>query len=277
MRMELKDKTAFVTGGAMGIGQEYVRCLLSQGVKVVFVDINAEAGEKTEREFRQEFGEEKVRFIPLDVTNEERYQTVFQSAVEHLGHLDILVNNAGIVNEGPGWQRVIAVNLTAVIVGTKLAADHMRKDKGGKGGRVICTLSVVGIGDAFPTPVYSATKNGVRAYVTSLCQDPTLPDQGIEYAMIAPDAVDTPMNRALDNTRFLFWDELKDFLLERQLKPQTVGEALLQLLRSDVINGAILQVDNQGKTFRHMECVNDGVTFDPSKVFSTSFYAFDQQ
>ncbi|XP_005111107.1 15-hydroxyprostaglandin dehydrogenase [NAD(+)] [Aplysia californica] len=126
------------------------------------------------------------------------------------------------------------------------------------------------------TPVYSATKHGVRAYMTSVCQDPTRPDQGIEYAMIAPDAVDTPMVRSLDNNRIFYWDELKDLVLGRLIKPQTIGEALLQLLRCDVINGAILHVDNQGKTFRHMECVNDGVTFDPSKVFSTS-YVFDQE
>ncbi|XP_012945050.1 15-hydroxyprostaglandin dehydrogenase [NAD(+)] [Aplysia californica] len=178
-----------------------------------------------------------------------------------------MVNNAAIVNEGSGWQRVIAINLTAVIVGTKLAAAHMRKDKGGKGGRIVSTLSVAGLVQSHMTPVYCATKHGVRAYITGLCKDPTRPDQGIEYAMIAPDAVDTPMFQSVDSNRVLFWDELKDEMKRRMMKPQAVGEAFLQLLRSDVINGAILQVDIQGKTFRHMECVNDGVTFDPSKAF----------
>ncbi|XP_012942437.1 15-hydroxyprostaglandin dehydrogenase [NAD(+)]-like [Aplysia californica] len=269
--MDLKDKTAFVTGGAMGIGQEYVRSLLSQGVKVVFGDINAKAGETTAKRFGQEFGEDSVKFIPLDVTNQDQYQIVFQTAVEHLGCVDIMINNAGILNEGAGWQRVVDINLTAMIFGTKLAIGHMRKDRGGKGGRIISTLSVLGLEQSFSSPVYSGTKHGLRAYLTSMAQDPTRPDQGIQYAMIAPDVVNTQMVQGIDNSTVNGWDQIKGFVMNRRMSPRTIGEALIHLLSLDVINGAILHVDAKGRTFRHIECVNDGLTFDPSKTYSIAY------
>ncbi|XP_012946104.1 15-hydroxyprostaglandin dehydrogenase [NAD(+)] [Aplysia californica] len=175
-----------------------------------------------------------------------------------------MINNAAIMNEAR-WELMIDINVKSLIWGTEMAASHMRKDKGGRGGRIINIISALGLTTNFPSPIYSATKHAVRAYTSSLAQEPTLPQQGIEYALIAPDIVDTPLIRALDNSRMHHHDQLKDFIRDKQMEPHIVAEGLLQLLHLDNINGAVLSVEKERKTFRHVENVDDGPTFDPSK------------
>nr|KAG5689895.1 hypothetical protein BaRGS_023643 [Batillaria attramentaria] len=90
----------------------------------------------------------------------------FQAAVTKFGAVDICVNNAGIVHETL-WEKMIAVNMTAVIRGSQLALEHMRRDRGGRGGIIVNTASIAGLGPYSSIPVYAATKHAVVGFTTS--------------------------------------------------------------------------------------------------------------
>src|SRR3954447_8135484 len=90
--LKLMDKIALITGGAQGIGKETAKRFLQEGARVVICDYDDAAGLAT----LEEFGEEKLDFYKVDVTNSAQIGAVVQSTVEKYGKIDILVNNAGI-------------------------------------------------------------------------------------------------------------------------------------------------------------------------------------
>ncbi|RUS85541.1 hypothetical protein EGW08_006684 [Elysia chlorotica] len=132
----LQTKNVFLTGGAQGLGKSYLDSLLAAGASVVFGDINPTVGAATEQELAQKHGQAKVKFIELDVTDGAKFEAAFQSAVERLGHVDLMVNNAGFMVESL-WEKMIQLNYAGVVRGTFLAYEHMRKDRGGRGGRIV--------------------------------------------------------------------------------------------------------------------------------------------
>nr|KAG5687519.1 hypothetical protein BaRGS_027304 [Batillaria attramentaria] len=90
--------------------------------------------------------DEVFRLIDLrtDVTDAEELKAAFDAAVSKFGAVDICINNAGIIDERV-WEKMFAVNTVAQIRGSQLALDHMRRDRGGRGGLIINTVSVSGL------------------------------------------------------------------------------------------------------------------------------------
>ncbi|BFZ06973.1 hypothetical protein BsWGS_10011 [Bradybaena similaris] len=171
--MDLSGKTAFITGGAQGLGKAYTEALLEKGAQVFFGDVNSSVGAETLKELQEKFGPKNVRFSAFDVTNHQQFKDAFAQAVTEFGHVDVLVNNAGIMNEAR-WELMIAINFTSMVYGTQLAFEHMRTDKGGKGGRIINISSVTGLKDTPAVPVYCGTKHAVRSYTSSLAMQPNV-------------------------------------------------------------------------------------------------------
>ncbi|XP_046578158.1 15-hydroxyprostaglandin dehydrogenase [NAD(+)]-like [Haliotis rubra] len=130
--MQLKGKTAFLTGGVGGIGIAFAQALLDKGCKVCITDINADAGRKLETQLRRKY-HDNVVFIQCDVTSASNMEDVFKTAVARFGCVDIMLNNAGIMHEGR-WEDMISIMMRGTVIGTELAIAHMRKDKGGRGG-----------------------------------------------------------------------------------------------------------------------------------------------
>ncbi|KAK7465891.1 hypothetical protein BaRGS_00037543 [Batillaria attramentaria] len=124
--MELYGKGVFLTGGARGLGRGMTEALLSKGAKVLFCDILTDAGKSAEAELQAKYGADNVIFRRTD-----------------FGAVDICVNNAGIMDERV-LERMVAVNMVAKIRGSQLALDHMRRDRGGRGGLIINMVSTTG-------------------------------------------------------------------------------------------------------------------------------------
>lgn len=161
----LSQKTAIVTGGAVGIGRACVIRMAEEGAKVAIFD-TAEAEGKALADELVSKGHE-VAFWPVDVTDETGMKAAIGEAAARFGGLDVLVNNAGIsgspkptdqVTEAE-WDLVQAVNVKGVFFGTKHAIPHLRA--AGKG--AIINLSsiagLIGIGNIAP---YHASKGAVR-------------------------------------------------------------------------------------------------------------------
>src|SRR6266436_3104837 len=162
-QMIIKGKTAFVTGGASGIGLATARRLAREGASVAIADLDSNSLEHA----RKEVGE-KTLALTVDVTDENQLRGALERTVKELGHLDIVHNNAGIGTGPPGyphveinqWKRVLDIDLYAVILGCHLAAPLMERSGGGV---IINTASMAGLYPHPTDPIYGSAKAGVVA------------------------------------------------------------------------------------------------------------------
>ncbi len=165
--MRLQGKVAIVTGGAHGMGEAEARLFAKEGAQVVVADILAADAEEVAADIRAAGGEAIAAAI--DVTREADWKALIGKSLAAHGRLDILVNNAGISGSSvgdpdglDGWDRIIAVNQTSVFLGTKLAAEHMVRNRGGS---IVNISSIMGfVGGAGGHPAYCASKGAVRIY-----------------------------------------------------------------------------------------------------------------
>ena len=92
--MQLKDKVAFITGSASGIGKEIAIVFAQEGAKIVIADLNKEAADATAAELQNTVALAIV--VCVDVTNEDQVNAAVEEAAKAFGGIDILVSNAGI-------------------------------------------------------------------------------------------------------------------------------------------------------------------------------------
>ena len=163
--MRLKDKVAFISGGARGIGEAMAKLFAKEGAKVVIGDVLEEEGHKTKTEINETGGE--CLFLRLDVTSEAEWQQAVAATLARFSKLDVLVNNAGIGGTGKvedttveEWDRVMEVKVKGVFLGTKAAIPELRRSGGGS---IINISSQVGlVGTETASPQYQASKGAVR-------------------------------------------------------------------------------------------------------------------
>ena len=158
MTDRLKNKVAFITGGAQGLGKEMAKSMIKEGARVIISDINEETLEETAKEL-------SCDHIVLDVTNKDQWQMVVTKIKDDIGSLNILVNNAGMGGGGDVestdielWDLVHKVNLDSVFLGCKYALPLMR-DSGN--GSIINISSMSGIVASHNTSAYNSSKAAV--------------------------------------------------------------------------------------------------------------------
>ena len=132
----LAGKVALISGGARGQGATEAQLFCREDAKVVFGDVLDDDGRKVEAEIHAAGGE--ATYVHLNVTSEADWKAAVDTAVRRYGKLDILVNNAGIlIRKGieetteDDWDRIMAVNVKGVFLGTKSAIPAMRQAGGG--------------------------------------------------------------------------------------------------------------------------------------------------
>ncbi|MDO4569320.1 MAG: SDR family NAD(P)-dependent oxidoreductase [Planctomycetia bacterium] len=166
---DLSGRTAWVTGGSVGIGRGYAVALAKAGANVAIVDIDERTGQKTAAELR-EMGRESF-FVRCDVTKEDEVEAMRDRIVKEWGRLDIAVNNAGIGILGPDeeyplrdWRKVIDVNLTGMWLCCRAACRQFIVQNGSdarpRGGKIVNTASM-SARIANCNASYNASKGGV--------------------------------------------------------------------------------------------------------------------
>lgn len=164
----LNGKVALVSGAARSLGAAQVQGLAREGAKVVFGDLLDAEGEQVAAGIRAAGGD--AHYLHLDVTSGDSWAAAVATTVKRYGSLDILVNNAGIViprvpieeRTAEEWDRVMAVNVRGVFLGTKYAIPAMRRAGGGS---IVNISSIAGIGQAqLQEPAYAASKAAVRQF-----------------------------------------------------------------------------------------------------------------
>ena len=243
----LEGKVAVVTGGANGLGEAIATRMTDEGARVAVLDVDTAGGERVAA------GLPDASFHACDVTSEDAVMDTFDAVVARHGRLDVLVNNAGVegtrrpTHELPltEWERVMAVNTTAVFLCTKHAIPHLRAAGGGS---IVNISSIYGIVGGGEVPPYHASKGAVRA----MSKHDALryaPDR-IRVNSIHPGFVFTAMlHRALDEVGMP--EAVARAALDRK-HPLGTGEP------DDIAWGAVYLASDQARWVTGTELVIDG-------------------
>jgi len=169
----LEGRTAFVTGGAHGIGRACVERLQAAGAAVVFGDVDEAAGREAAESLSG--GPAAVEFAPCDVTSEEQVASVVNGAIQRFGAVDVVVANAGIdvpfdaaTMTEDEWNDFLAIDLKSVWLSVKHALPGMRERRRGSIVTIASIHAFVTSEGKFP---YAAAKSGVVGITRSLALD----------------------------------------------------------------------------------------------------------
>ena len=235
--MEIRDRVAVVTGAASGIGRAMALALAREGVRVVVADLDQPGGAETVRAITTAGG--AADFFLVDVTHDTDVAGLIHFARVRFGGFDVLCNNAGIGEApnvlfapGDAWHQIVEINLSAVILGTRLGVLAMREEGGGV---IINTASMGGLLPMPTAPIYAATKAGVINFTRSLAY---LKDEAnIRVNAICPSFVETPLLH-----RFETPEMAARFAEIGVVRPELVAEGVLELARDETRAGAIMRV-----------------------------------
>jgi 3(or 17)beta-hydroxysteroid dehydrogenase len=201
----LDGKVALISGAARGIGGETARLMVEAGAKVALGDVLDERGRETARTLG-----DAALYVHLDVTSEEDWTAVLAAALDRFGKLDILVNNAGLflgkdieAASRAEWERLCAVNLTGVFLGTKLCLPALREaaQQSPHGSVIVNLASTAGLVGSTQDPLYSMTKGGVTLFTKSAALEFARKGYRIRVNSIHPGTIDTDMGDQVLVTR----------------------------------------------------------------------------
>jgi meso-butanediol dehydrogenase/(S,S)-butanediol dehydrogenase/diacetyl reductase len=192
------DKIALVTGAGRGIGRAIALRLARDGFNIIVNDVNLDNANSVVNEIK-EIGKASLA-IQADVSRREEVFSMVNQAVEHFGRLDVMVSNAGIaqiktlleVTEDE-IEQIFKVNVFGVLNCLQAAAEHMKKQKGGK---IINAASIAAYKGFSFLGAYSATKFAVRGLTQAAAQE--LAPYGITVNAYCPGIVDTQMWDLID-------------------------------------------------------------------------------
>ena len=245
--MEISGKTAFVTGGASGLGAATVRALHAAGATVGIFDRDVGKGQA----IADELG---GRFFALDVADATEAEAAVNAAMVALGVPSVLVNCAGIGTaarivgrDGPmpldAFERIVRVNLVGSFNMMRLCAHAMslgEPDANGQRDVIISTASVAAFEGQIGQAAYAASKGGIVSLTLPAARE--FARFGIRVLAIAPGLFLTPLLEGLPQ-------ETKDGLAAaipnpaRLGRPEEFASLVLTMVENDYLNGEVVRLD----------------------------------
>ena len=242
---DLNGKTAFITGGASGIGFGLAEAFVDQGMNVVIADIEDEALAKAKASLGRTSNH--VHAIKLDVTDRDAYARAADEVTRVFGNLHVLCNNAGVASRGliqnatyDDWDWTLGVNIGGVVNGIRTFLPRMLAH--GEGGHVVNTSSMAGLGASPGNVVYSTSKFAVVGLSEGLRKE--LASQNIGVTVLCPAAVKTNFNRNERNRPEKFADagtklteeyyDLADKSFEGGTEPREMGEMTVKAIKENL-------------------------------------------
>ncbi|WP_373082984.1 SDR family NAD(P)-dependent oxidoreductase [Zhongshania sp.] len=234
----LAGKVAVITGAGSGMGRAAVEIFAREGARIIAVDISGAVLDTAKNVDGEIFA------MQADVSKEADVEAMIGKAQSEFGQLDAVLNVAGIAVPGmlmdvplEDYERLMAVNLRGVFLGTKHAVRAMRAS--GRGGAIINWSSLGGINASMGTSIYSATKAGVISITKSAAVEAG--KQGIRANCLCPGFIYTAMSAGGEKMPGI----LEKAALGRGGQPEEVAEvaAFLASDRASYVSGTVIPVD----------------------------------
>ena len=192
--MRLKDKVAFVTGAASGIGKAIADTYAREGAAVAIADMNKDAAMAAAADIVKNGG--KAIGLACDVTDEAQVDAAVEETVKQLGGLDILVSNAGIQIVHPieefafaEWKKMLAIHLDGAFLTTRACIKHMYAS--GRGGSIIYMGSVHSKEASVLKSPYVTAKHGLIGLAKTIAKEGAA--HNVRANVICPGFVRTPL------------------------------------------------------------------------------------
>ena len=235
------NRTALITGASRGIGRAAAELLAECGYRLM---LNYFRSEGSVQELKQKLtaAGADAEIFQADVGDPRQAEAMAEACCKRFGRVDVLINNAGIADVGlltevtdERWDRLWRVNVGGVFYTCRAVLPGMIREKRGK---IINLSSIWGIAGASCEAAYSATKAAVIGLTKALAKE--VGPSGIQVNCIAPGAVETDMNAALDEAALRSLRE--ETPLGRLGTPREIAAAIAFLAseESDFITGQVL-------------------------------------
>ncbi|HEU4350739.1 MAG TPA: SDR family NAD(P)-dependent oxidoreductase [Burkholderiales bacterium] len=240
--MDLKGKTAVVTGAASGIGRATAEAFAKAGARVLLADINDEGGEAAAAALQAQGHE--AGYFHVDITDSKSINAFRDAALANGGKVDIVANVAGwgktepfVENKPEFWRKLIDLNFLGTVMVTRAFVDGMMERRAG---RIVTVASDAGRVGSLGETVYSGTKGGVIAFTKALAREMARYD--VTVNCVCPGPTDTPLMAAVP-------EKIKDAFarvtpMRRLAKPSEVADAIVFFAspQSQFVTGQVLSV-----------------------------------
>ena len=248
--MEIKNKTAFITGGASGLGLATAQNFVAAGSTVMLYDLNAEALEAVAASLG-----EQAAWHAGDVADEVAVAAAIAAAKTKFGTIHINVNSAGIGGaartvgkNGPmpleKFEHIIRVNLIGTFNVLRLCAEVMQDNEettaDGERGVIVNVASVAAFDGQTGQAGYAASKGGIVAMTLPIARD--LAKRGVRVMTIAPGVFETPLLASAPA-------EIRDPLIAITQFPKRLGdpvefaEEVAHIVSCGYLNGETIRLD----------------------------------
>lgn len=241
--MDLKTKTAIITGGASGLGLAIAKKFVESNIKTIIIGRN----EKNLTEACNSLGK-LCSYKVFDLNNLKGIPQLVNDLINEFGPVDILINNAGINQKkaftevtDEEFQQVILTNLTSVFVLSREVAKAMLLQKSG------CIINISSMAAQYGIPyviAYTASKSAIEGMTKAMAVE--LSPQGIRVNCVAPGFIETNMSaKALDNDPQRKQKVLSRTPMGKLGLPEDVAEAVYYLASdaAKYLTGVVLAVD----------------------------------
>jgi len=192
--MQLKDKVAYITGSASGIGKEIAIVFAKEGARIIIADLNKDAAVATAAELTAT-GAQAIG-VGVDVTSEDQVNASVEEGAAAFGGIDILISNAGIQIVHPveefsfaDWKKMLAIHLDGAFLTTRACLKHMYAQ--GRGGSVIYMGSVHSKEASLLKAPYVTAKHGLIGLCKTVAKEGA--KHGVRANVICPGFVRTPL------------------------------------------------------------------------------------
>jgi NAD(P)-dependent dehydrogenase (short-subunit alcohol dehydrogenase family) len=245
----VQGKTAFITGGASGIGLGVAGSFVAAGMKVVLADLRQDHIDEALTLFRKRDRLDSVHAIRLDVTDRAAMAAAAEETEHVFGKVHVLVNNAGVGIQGPfkgityaDWDFGLAVNLGGVINGLQTFLPLIRRH--GEGGHIVNTASLAAL---VPMPAQYVIYQTAKAAVVTLSEGirTELAQENIGVTVLCPGPVRTNIHELAKNRppQFGVGDAFRAnesaggtyVPFPSMMEPEDVGALVLNAVRNDVL------------------------------------------
>ena len=215
---DLSGKTAVVTGGSKGLGEQAAYALAEAGADVALVSRTRADLDSVAADIRRATGRRAVGFV-ADVTRDADIRAMVAAVMAEFGQIDILINNAGIGGTTPvrdldeaEWDRFMALNLKGPVLCSKHVGAEMARRKQGN---IINVSSLFSKIVARYMAAYGATKAALVSFTRTLALE--WARDNIRVNALCPGYFDTPMNHD-------FWDTKGGKGIIGRIPMQRVGD-----------------------------------------------------